>query len=100
MDAVADAARQEADGIVATAQANLSEPSLSARRRGDCAGQYHPSRLGAVLCVWSLESLLLVRPRLGGKEDAEPLGAGAPTSRLWVDAVAQSVAVRRPRAIL
>src|SRR4029434_6263642 len=94
MDAAADAARQEADGVAADAQAGLSKSSVSARGRGDCAYQSHPARLGAVLCVRSLESLLLVHPRLGGEEDSAPPGAGQPASRVRVEAVESGVAVR------
>src|SRR2546428_7136180 len=93
MDAVADAARQEADGVAADAQASLSKSSVSARRRGDCAYQSHPARLGAVLCVRPLESLLLVHPRLGGEEDSVPPGPSQPATRFRVEAVAAGVAL-------
>src|SRR5262244_1874892 len=93
MDAPADAARQEADGIVADAQGGLSKSSVPARRRGDCAYQSHSARLGAVLCVRSLEPVLLVHPRLGREDGAAPPGTGQPASRLRVEAVEQSVVV-------
>src|SRR5438309_2294536 len=94
MDAAADAARQEANGVAADAQAGLSTSSVSARRRGDCACQSHPARLGAILCVRSLESLLLVHPRLGGEEDSVPPGPSRPATRIRVEAVESGVAVR------
>src|SRR5712691_11251206 len=99
MDATADAATEEADGAVADPQAGLSKSSVPARGRGDCAHQSHPARLGAVLFGRSLESLLLVHPRLGGEEDSAPPGACAPASRLRVEAVEQSVVVWRPRTV-
>src|SRR5262245_3726113 len=96
MDAAADAASQEADGVAADAQAGV--PNLVSRR-GDCAYQSHPARLGAVLCGRSLESLLLVHPRLGRAADSGPLGACAPASRLRMEEVEQSVVVWRPRSV-
>src|SRR5262249_582054 len=99
MDAAADAARQEANGVAADAQAGLPKSSVPAHRRGDCAYQSHPARLGAVLCIWPLESLLLVHPRLGREEDTAPPGAGKPASRLRVETVEQNVDVSRPRPV-
>src|SRR5262249_13067511 len=93
MDAPADAARQEADGVAADAQAGLSKSSVPARRRGDCANQSHPAGLGAVLCVRPLESLLRLHRRLGSEDGAAPRGGGQPASRLRVEAVEQSVVV-------
>src|SRR5687767_6904757 len=91
MDAAADAARQEADGVAADAQAGPSKSSVSAGRRGDCANQSHPARLGAVPCVRSLESLLLVHPRLGREEDSVPPGPSKPATRFRMEAVASGV---------
>src|SRR5262249_10553916 len=99
MDAPADAARQEADGVAADAQGGLSESSVPAHRRGDCAYQSHPAGLGAVLCIRPLESLLLVHPRLGGEEDSAPPGAREPASRFRVETVEPSVVVWRARVV-
>src|SRR4029453_16212447 len=85
MDAAAEAARQEADGVAADAQAGLSKSSVLARGGVVCPYQPHPARVGAVLCVRSLESLLLVHPRLGGEEDSTPPGAGKPASRVRME---------------
>src|SRR5215470_5971710 len=99
MDAAADAARQEAHGVAADAQAGISEFSVPAHRRGDWTYQSHPARLGAVLCVRPLKPLLLVHPRLGREEGSSPLGAGAPASRLRVAAVEHSEVVWRARPV-
>ena len=56
--------------------------------------QSDPARLGAVLCGRSFESLLLLHPRLGGKEDSVPLGSSKPAPRFRVEAVESGVAVR------
>jgi len=61
MDAPADTATQEADGIAADAQAGLSESSVPAYRRGDCAYQSYPARLSAVLCIWPVGCVNSVR---------------------------------------
>src|SRR5690348_6141799 len=99
MDATADAAREEADGVAAGAHGGLPKSSVPTGRRGDCAYQSHSARLGPVLCVRSREPLLLVHPRLGGEEGAEPLGARAPTPWLWVETVEQSMAVWGSRTL-
>src|SRR5712691_8389302 len=99
MDAPADTASQEADGVAADAQAGLSESSVPANRRGDCAYQSHSARLGAVLCIRPLESMLLVHPRLGGEEDSAPPGAGKPTSRFRVETVEPRMVVWRARVV-
>src|SRR6516225_4129170 len=99
MDAAADAASQEADGVAADAQAGLSESSVPAHRRGDCAYQSHPAWLGAVLCIRPLGSLLLVHPRLGGEEDSAPLGACKPASRLRMETMEPSMVVWRARVV-
>jgi hypothetical protein len=46
MDAAADTASQEADGVAAHTQAGVPKSSVSARRRGDCVYQSDPARLG------------------------------------------------------
>src|SRR5262245_35616382 len=99
MDATADAARQEADGVAADAQAGLSKSSVPARRRGDCANQSHPAGLGAVLCVRPLESLLRLHPRRGREEGSAPPGGGQAASPLRVEGVEESVVVWGPGAL-
>src|SRR5262245_1242284 len=99
MDAAADAARQEAQGAPADAQAGLSKPSVSAYLRGDCAYQSHSAGLGAVLGVRPFKPLLRVRPRLGGEEDSAPRGTSKPASRFRAEAMESRVAVRNAGAL-
>ena len=87
MDAVADAERQEADGIVTQAQGGFPKASLPARARVDRGDQSDLARLGELLCVWPFESVLLVRAQLGGEEGPAPSGPGLPTSRIRLEAV-------------
>src|SRR2546425_391586 len=84
MDAATDAARQEADGVAAQAQADISKSSVPAHRGADCANQSDAARLGAVLCSGSLEPLFLVHSRLGREENSAPAGARQPASRFRV----------------
>src|SRR5262245_66027980 len=99
MDAAADAARQEADGVAADAQAGVPKLSVPVSRRGDGAYQSHPARLGAVLCGRALESLLIVHTRLGIEEGSGPLCSCAPASRLRMEDVEQSVVRWRSRIV-
>src|SRR5712691_5712468 len=100
MDAAADPAKQEADGVAADAQARVSKPSVPARCRGDCPHQSNPARLGALLCGRPLQPVFLVHSRLGGEEDSDPPGARAPASRVRLEAVEQRVVVWEPRPFL
>src|ERR1700674_4883245 len=100
MDAAAYPAKQEADGVAAHAQAGVSKSSVPARRSGDCPHQSHSARLGAVLCGRPLQPVFLLYSRLGGEEDSRPPGAGAPASRVRLEAVEQSVVVWDPRPLL
>ncbi len=61
MDAAANPATQEADGVAADAQAGVSKPSVPARRRGDCSHQSDTARLGAILCGRPLQPVFLIR---------------------------------------
>lgn len=45
------------------------------------------------------QSVLLVRPRLGGEEDSEPSGEKSPAPRLREESVAKGVAVCHARAL-
>src|SRR5438034_1541941 len=89
MDAAAYAARQEADGIAAQAQAGLPKISLSAREGVDRADQSHSARLGELLCGRPLQPVFLVYPKLGGEEDSVPLGQSPSAPRLRMEAVEQ-----------
>src|SRR5438045_7645002 len=82
MDAAAYAARQEADGVAAQAQAGLPKLSLSAREGVDRADQSHSARLGELLCGRPLQPVFLVYPKLGGEEDSVPLGQSPSAPRL------------------
>src|SRR5712692_7615942 len=93
MDAAAYAARQEADGIAAQAQAGLPKISLSAREGVDRADQSHSARLGELLCGRPLQPVLLVYPRLGREEDSVPLGQSPSAPRLRMEPVAQRMVV-------
>ena len=88
MDAAADAASEEADGIAAQAQADFPKLSLSAREGVDRADQSHSARLGKLLCCGPLEPVLLVYPGLGREEGSGSLGEESPASGLWMEAVA------------
>ncbi len=86
MDAAANAASEEAEGLAA--QAHLPELSLSAREGVDRADQSHSTRLGELLCRGSFQPVLLVHSRLGREEGSGSLGEESPASGLWMEAVA------------
>ena len=93
MDAAANAERQEADGLAWQAQRDFPGISFPAGRRGDREDQSDPAWLGEVLRDRPLESVFLIYPRLGRKEDSAPSGSGVPASRLRLEAVEQGMAV-------
>jgi retron-type reverse transcriptase len=61
---------EEADGAAGEAQGDLPSLSIRAGGTGGSADQPDPPGLGELLRGRPLEPLLLVRPRLGGEEDA------------------------------
>src|SRR5215468_8642390 len=52
------------------------------------------------LCHRPLESVFLIHPILGRKEDSAPSGQGVPASRMRLEAVGQGMAVRNPWTLL
>src|SRR4051812_5487947 len=100
MDAAAIAEKQEADGLTGQAERDLPGISFAARGWGDRKDQSHSARLGEVLRDRSLESVLLVYPKLGRDEDSAPSGAGVPASRPWVETMEQGVALWDVGALL
>ena len=87
MDAVAYATVEKAHGAVAETQGvvpSLQIPDDAGIGRKD---QSDPAGLGEPLLVWTLESVLVVHPKLGGTEDSAPPGASPIASRLRLEAV-------------
>jgi len=73
-------------------------PSLAACGRVDRRDQSDLAWLGELVCVWPLEPVFLVYPRLGRKEDAAPPGASLSTPRIRLEAVESGMAVWDARA--
>jgi len=85
--AAADAATEEADRVAAAAQGGLPTLPIPARSAGDRTDQSGAARLGPVLCRRARESVLLLRPRLGGEEGAAAPDAGTEAAGLPVEEV-------------
>src|ERR1700694_5166892 len=100
MDAAAIAERQETDGLAGQAQRDLPGLSFPAGGRGDREDQSDSARVGEILCHRPLESVFLIHPILGRKEDPAPSGQGVPASRIRLEAMEQGVAVRNARTLL
>src|SRR6266849_4620755 len=100
MDAAAIAEGQETDGLARQAQRDLRGLSLPAGWRGDRKDQSDSARVGEVLCHRPLESVFLIHPILGRKEDQAPSGQGVPASRIRLEAVGQGMAVQNARTLL
>src|SRR5215472_6011206 len=99
MDAAAIAERQETDGLAWQAQRDLPGLSFPAGGRVDQEDQSDSVRVGEILCHRPLESVFLIHPILGRKEDSAPSGQGVPASRFRLEAVEQGMAVRDARAL-
>src|SRR5215475_2252166 len=100
MDAAAIAERQETDGIAGQAQRDLPGLSFSAGGRVDQEDQSDSARVGEILCHRTLESVFLIHPILGRKEDPTPSGPSVPASRMRLEAVGRGMAVRKARTLL
>src|SRR5262244_2805791 len=100
MDAAAIAERQETDGLAWQAQRDLPGLSFPAGWRGDREDQSDSARVGEILCHRPLESVFLIHPILGRKEDPAPSGPSVPASRMRLEAVGQGMAVRKARTLL
>src|ERR1700730_12482224 len=100
MDAAAIAERQETDGLAWQAQRDLPGLSFPAGWRGDREDQSDSARVGEILCHRPLESVFLLHPILGRKEDPAPSGPGVSASRIRLAAVGQGMAVRNARTLL
>src|SRR5215469_17150512 len=100
MHAAAIAERQETDGLAWQAQRDLPGLSFPASGRIDQEDQSDSARVGEILCHRPLESVFLIHPILGRKEDPAPSGPSVPASRMRLEAVGQGMAVRNPRTLL
>src|SRR5258706_10562187 len=100
MDAAAIAEGQETDGLARQAQRDLRGLSFPAGWRGDRKDQSDSARVGEILCHRPLESVFLIHPILGRKEDQTPSGPGVSASRIRLEAVEQGMAVRNARTLL
>ena len=100
MDAAAIAERQETDGLAWQAQRDLPGLSFPAGGRVDQEDQSDSARVGDILCHRPLESVFLIHPILGRKEDQAPSGPSVPASRMRLEAVEQGMAVRKARTLL
>src|SRR5215471_10328111 len=74
--------------------------SFPAGWRGDPEDQSDSARVGEILRHRPLESVFLIHPILGRKEDPAPSGPGVPASRMRLEAVGQGMAVRNARTLL
>ena len=68
--------------------------------RGDREDQPHPAWVGEILRYRPFESVFLIYPRLGRKEDSAPSGSGVSASRFRLEAVEQGMAVRHVGTLL
>src|SRR5258708_3626953 len=100
MDAAAIAEGQETDGIARQAQRHLRGLPVPADCRGDRKDQSDSTWVGEILCHRPLESVFLIHPILGRKEDTASSGEGAPASGFRLEAVEQGMAVRNARTVL
>jgi hypothetical protein len=100
MDAAAIAEGQETDGLARQAQRDLPGLPFPAGWRGDREDQSDSARVGEILCHRPLESVFLIHPILGRKEDQAPSGPGVSASRIRLEAVEQGMAVRNARTLL
>ena len=78
---------EEADGVAGEAAGPVAKVCEPAGGEGDRADQPDPARRGELLCRRTLESVLCVYPRLGGKEDPAPPDACPETSGLRLEAM-------------
>src|SRR5262249_41705188 len=92
--------RQETDGLAWQAQRDLPGLSFPASGRIDQEDQSDSARVGEILCHRPLESVFLIHPILGRKEDPAPSGPSVPASRMRLEAVGQGMAVRKARTLL
>src|SRR5262245_49494794 len=99
MDAAAIAEGQETDGLARQAQGDLRGLSFPAGWRGDRKDQSDSARVGEILCHRPLESVFLIHPILGRKEDS-PSGQVVPASRIRLEAVEQGMAIRKAGTLL
>lgn len=87
MDATVIAKKQETDGLAEQAQGDFRSLAFSAGRTGNREDQSDSTRVGAVLRGGALESVLLICPKLGRKEDTTPSGSGVSAPRFWLEAM-------------
>jgi hypothetical protein len=78
---------QDTHGALAQTQADLPTPSLGTAQRVNRGDQPHLARVGAVLCLRPLESVLFVRSPLGRTEGAAASGNRSEAPRLRLEAV-------------
>src|SRR4051812_44162997 len=94
MDAAVVAERPEAGGIAGQTQRDFPGLSIPTTGSGDRKDQSDPAWLGQILRARPFESVFLLYPKLGREEDSATSGPGVSTSRLWLEAVEQGMAVR------
>ena len=94
LDAFGPATDEEAHGVVEEAKRHLQTLTLSATAWGDRADQSHFAGLGELLRDRKFESVLLIYPLVGGKEDSKALGESPTASRLRLEEVDESMALR------
>src|SRR5215471_16263613 len=95
-----DCRKARTDGLAGQAQRDLPGLSFPVGWRGDREDQSDSARVGEILCHRPLESVFLIHPILGRKEDPAPSGPGVPASRMRLEAVGQGMAVRNPWTLL
>ena len=78
---------EAAYGVAAEAQGGLPTLSFAASGAGDRRDQSDPARLGELLPGRARESVLHLRPGLGGEEGATPSDGGETSSRLRLEEV-------------
>ncbi len=94
-----EATTEKAHGAAANTQDVVPSLSVPAHRSIDQEDQSDPTGLGELLCGRTLEPLLLVYSKLGGKEDSETSGARPTAPRLRLEAMESTVDLRNSRTI-
>src|SRR5262249_30277883 len=76
---------QETDGTAAEAQGDIPPPPIPTSEPGDPVDQPDTTRLGQLLHGGTLQRVLSLRSKLGGKEGPAPHDEGSETQGLRLD---------------
>ena len=84
---------QDADGALTKTAGALPARRIPAGGAGDRPDQPAPAGMGTLLCRGRCSPMRWLAQRLGGKEGAAASDARAEPQGLWLEAVAEAVAV-------